>query len=521
MIFSSFEFLFGFLPIVLAGYYLLGMRGAYRGAVLWLVLASLCFYAWWRIEYVPLLLALLAANYFATRSLIRTAHWSDRRRRMLLGLFIAGNVAVLGYFKYAMFVVENVNQAAGTDWTISNIILPLGLSFIVFQKIGLLVDAYRSKAKDYDPIHYALFVSFFPQLIAGPIVHHAAIIPQFSNTKIYHPDFHRFAVGLTVLALGLFKKVVLADGIAPYASDAFNAAAAGTALTFVEAWCGALAYTFQLYFDFSGYSEMAIGLALMFGVRLPLNFYAPYRATSIIEFWRRWHMTLSRFLRDYIYFPLGGNRRGPFRRYVNLMIVMVIGGIWHGAGWTFVIWGALHGFYLCLNHAWRYVAERSFLPSCPDPIKAGLSWILTFTAIVVAWVFFRADHLDAALAMLSGMLGMNGVVLPDTYRALLGPVASVLSSLGVKFGGAWTIPLFEGAREIAALGLMLGIVLFMPTTRDWLRNERLTSDEAPPASGFAFPTWSSAMSWAAIVALIAASAVWNIQAKSEFLYFDF
>ena len=291
----------------------------------WLVLASLFFYGWWNPAYLLLIIGSMLFNYYTGVQL------SYRQNRLFLGIAIALNLALLGYFKYANFFVENISDLAGLGWNIEHIVLPLAISFFTFQQIAYLVDAYRRETSEYNFLHYALFVSFFPQLISGPIVHHKEMLPQFIRETARFIEYRHLAIGISVFILGLFKKVVVADSLAPYSIEAFNAVAAGEMLTFFEAWKGALAYTFQLYFDFSGYSDMAIGLAMLFGIRLPLNFDSPYKANSVIEFWQRWHITLSRFLRDYLYIPLGGNRKGQKRRYLNLMITMLLGGLWHGA----------------------------------------------------------------------------------------------------------------------------------------------------------------------------------------------
>ena len=521
MVFSSFEFLFIFLPATLTGFYLFGCLGWRRLAALWLAGASLFYYGWWRIETLPLLLALIVGNYAALRGLIHIAHWPILQRRIFLTLAIGCNLAVLFWFKYVVFVTENLNLWFGTGWTFAKVALPLGLSFITFQKIGLLVDAYKGKARDYDPLHYALFVSFFPQLIAGPIVHHAGFIPQFEQDRIYRPNMERFAVGLTVLAIGLFKKTVLADSIAPFADTVFAAAAAGKSITLIEGWCGALAYTFQIYFDFSGYSDMAVGLALLFGIRLPLNFFAPYRATSIVEFWRRWHMTLSRFLRDYVYISLGGNRYGKVRRYLNLLLTMILGGLWHGAGWTFVLWGLLHGLYLVVNHAWQASLGNAAERWAPRILRNGMGWVLTFVAVVVAWVFFRADNIATAMHLLASMAGNSGFMLPDTYVGKLGGLAPILADHGVQFVGAYDIPLFEGIRELGMLAALGGIALFMPNVHEWMDRQRLTEDSPPWQGSGRVPSWRPSVGWAMVVGGIAAAAVWSISGNSTFLYFDF
>ena len=394
MLFNSYSFILLFLPIVLLGYFMLGRRG-HLAPVIWLALASLAFYALGNWQFVALLLGSIAFNYLVGLLLI-ARKLRSRLRFAVLTLGVAGDLFVLGIFKYAGFLADNFNALFSAGFTL-HILLPVGISFYTFTQIAFLVDAYRGNVARYALPHYALFVTYFPHLIAGPILHHRDMIPQFERAESKRPDPHLILCGLVIFAIGLFKKTCLADGIQPLVSQAFGP----NAPSFDQAWIGALAYTFQLYFDFSGYSDMAIGISLMFGIFLPLNFNSPYKATSIIEFWRRWHMTLSQFLRDYLYIPLGGSRRGRVLRYVNLMITMLLGGLWHGAAWTFVAWGALHGAYLCINHAWNHVAPKMSPSYAPLAHVAGL--LLTFIAVVVAWVFFRADSMDTAFYVLSKM----------------------------------------------------------------------------------------------------------------------
>jgi D-alanyl-lipoteichoic acid acyltransferase DltB (MBOAT superfamily) len=344
MLFNSLPFVFCFLPIVVMGFFVLGRRSP-AAAAAWLTLASLFFYGWWNPAYVGLLMGSMIFNYWLGVRIVHSVHAQSasallRARRLLIAA-IAVDLLLLGYYKYANFFVENLNAPLGTQISLGAIILPLGISFFTFTQIAFLVDAYQGKAREYSFIHYSLFVTYFPHLIAGPILHHAEMMPQFAQRETYRPDYDKIAAGVTLFVLGLAKKVLIADDVGGYVAPFFDAARSGAPLTFLEAWCGALAYTFQLYFDFSGYSDMAVGLSLMFGVRLPINFHSPYKAANIIEFWRRWHMTLSRFLRDYLYVPLGGNRKGAARRYINLFITMLLGGLWHGAGWTFVMWGSI------------------------------------------------------------------------------------------------------------------------------------------------------------------------------------
>jgi len=350
MLFNSYQFIFLFLPITLLGFHLLGKEGYNRTAIAWLVGASLFFYGWWNPAYLALILFSIVFNYGVGVSLGYAPNSPKKKSVLFLG--VASNLGLLGYYKYANFFIENINVITGAEIVLDQIILPLAISFFTFQQIAYLVDVYRDKVKEHNFLHYCLFVTFFPQLIAGPIVHHKEMLPQFAQAITYRLRAKHLAVGFTIFVIGLFKKVVLADGIAVYATPVFEIAEFNVALTFFEAWGGALAYSFQLYFDFSGYSDMAIGIARMFGIRLPLNFNSPYKAISIIDFWRRWHLTLSRFFRDYVYIPLGGQRKGEIRRLVNLAITMLLGGLWHGAGWTFVFWGGLHGLFLVINHIW-------------------------------------------------------------------------------------------------------------------------------------------------------------------------
>jgi len=400
MLFNSYPFILLFLPAVLVGYFWLGRRGN-RAPVIWLAAASLAFYAIGSWQFVALLLASIAFNYGIGYLLI-AAELAPMQRRAALAVGVAGDLLVLGIFKYAGFAADNLNALLGTHVAV-HILLPVGISFYTFTQIAFLVDAFRGQVAAYALPHYALFVTYFPHLIAGPILHHKDMIPQFEQEESKHPHAHLILCGIIIFAIGLFKKTCLADGIQPLVALAFDARSP----SFDQAWLGALAYTFQLYFDFSGYSDMAIGISLMFGIFLPVNFNSPYKATSIVDFWRRWHMTLSQFLRDYLYIPLGGNRHGRVLRYVNLMITMLLGGLWHGAAWTFVAWGALHGVYLCINHAWG-----NYGPKAPPRFArladvAGV--ILTFLAVVIAWVFFRAPDMATALSVLSKMVDPSNV----------------------------------------------------------------------------------------------------------------
>ncbi len=478
MLFNSYLFIFLFLPIALIGYFALGRLGN-LAPVIWLALASLVFYSVSNWQFVLLLLASVAFNY-GVGLLLLSKRLRAVPRFTVLTVGVAGDLLVLGYFKYAGFLAANLNAIFSTGFAV-NILLPVGISFYTFTQIAFLVDAYSGKVARYALPHYALFVTYFPHLIAGPILHHKDMIPQFERAAAKRPDAHLILCGLIIFAIGLFKKTCLADGIQPLVALAFGP----TAPSFDQAWIGALAYTFQLYFDFSGYSDMAIGLSLMFGIFLPLNFNSPYKAMSIIDFWRRWHMTLSQFLRDYLYIPLGGNRRGRTLRYVNLMITMVLGGLWHGAAWTFVAWGALHGAYLCINHAWN-----NYGPAVA-PRFARLAniaaFILTFLSVVVAWVFFRADSMSTALYVLSKMADPTQIV----------------------FGRG------EMAYTVFII-VYAGIAWFAPNTQTIM-----SYDHKNRTVGQGLGAWQKRSVFLYATAAVLAFGILGIQQHSEFIYFRF
>ncbi len=493
MLFNSYIFLLAFLPVTLVVFHLLDRRGLSRTSIVWLTLASLFFYGWWNPVYLLLILFSMGFNYLVGRGL------SSSGSRILMVFGVAVNLALLGYFKYANFFVDTINTLAGTAYSLETIILPLAISFFTFQQITYLVDAFRGLTREYDFLHYALFVSFFPQLIAGPIVHHSEMMPQFMNSDQKRFSHDHFSVGISAFVIGLAKKVLIADELARYATPVFDAALAGDSVSFVDAWGGTLAYTFQLYFDFSGYSDMAIGLALMFGITLPLNFYSPYKSTSIIEFWRRWHMTLSRFLRDYLYIPLGGSRKGKYRRYVNLLITMLLGGLWHGAGWTYVIWGGLHGIYLSINNLWRAQKKRFGMDLGRSTfLGRTVSGIITFCAVATAWVFFRAESFGAALTMLKSMAGLNGL------------------STGSLFGGY---------AEVRLLVISALVVWVLPNTYQFLERFRPALQTYPDmmeeSTYEGRIQWSPSRAWAVSVGFVGLAALLSCTRASEFLYFQF
>lgn len=512
MLFGSNEFLLGFLPVVLTGFFVLKTWAGPAAAQIWLTAASLVFYGLGGWQWVPLLLASMVWNFAIGRALTRR-ETAGNARQILFALGIGGNLLALATFKYAGFLSTNLQALTGwaPEWGAAE--LPAGISFYTFTQIAYLADAARGEAKEYDVSRYALFVTFFPHLIAGPIIHHKEMMPQFSFENLGRWIWENLPQALTLFVIGLTKKNVLADTFASIASPLFDAAAHGIALDLIAAWTAALAYSFQLYFDFSGYSDMALGLALMFGIRLPVNFLSPYKSQSIAEFWQRWHMTLSRFLRDYLYFPLGGNRKGPYRRYLNLMIVMILGGLWHRAGWTFALWGALHGTYLAINHLWRGLGDKGLVFRLSP--RAGTA--LTFLAVVMAWVLFRAPDAQTALSVYSGMAGWNGIRIMHDLSGLFG------LHEGVRFFGFVISPLyFDQDRQWQGLLMCLigmGTVFALPNSMEMMGFATASSSARSNLSFRFAPTHRFA--FATGLALFLSLTAINSGAPSEFIYFRF
>lgn len=515
MKFNSYELILVFLPVVLTVFFMLGRYGMRQAAVAWLVAASLGFYAYWNPGYLGLILVSILFNFILGGAVSHAAQNQHGRALMLFG--VAANLGLLGYYKYANFFIESVNAVTGSSLHMDKILLPLAISFFTFQQIAYLVDAWKGAARDYSFLHYCLFVSFFPQLIAGPIVHHKEMMPQFDGSRRFVPRADDFAVGITIFIIGLAKKTLIADELALYADPVFVVADAGMDVSMIEAWGGVLAYTFQIYFDFSGYSDMAIGLARLFGVHLPLNFFSPYRAGSAIEFWRRWHMTLSRFLRDYVYFPLGGNRRGQSRRAVNVMITMLLGGLWHGAGWNFVIWGGLHGSYLMINHTWNTL----FPSKGAGRMRRLASWALTFFCVSVAWAFFRAETLDGALTLLSAMFGQRGIYLPETYIRILGPLVGVLDLLGVEYAN---MALWGDKKQLLVLFGAAFMAFTLPNTHQIVcAFHQAQGDDPvhPPLRFMRWIRWRPDVTNALTVGALGALCFFALSRTSAFLYFNF
>ncbi len=427
-------------------------------------------------------------NYTIGNSLNKTneaenSHKFSQKSFLVFG--VVSNIALLGYFKYTDFMIGNFNFLTDANVPTLDLALPLAISFFTFQQISYLVDSYRQETKEYDFLNYALFVTFFPQLIAGPIVHHKEMMPQFAKTRNKVKNYKNIAMGLFIFSIGLFKKVIIADTFAVWATQGFDVA---TTLNFFAAWATSLSYTFQLYFDFSGYTDMAIGLALLFNIKLPINFNSPYKATDIQGFWKRWHITLSRFLKDYIYIPLGGNRKGELRTYTNLMATFIIGAIWHGAGWAFVFWGFLHGAALVINRAWSLLGFK---------LWTWLAWLITFNFVNIAWVFFRAKEWDDAIKVLVGMFAPDRIVLPEKFAGL-----SFLSNYSIQFG-VWEKDISGSGWTIIWLIAAVIFVLVFNNSIEKLENFKLNYKTAL-LSGFSF-----------FVCLL------SLNKASEFLYFNF
>jgi alginate O-acetyltransferase complex protein AlgI len=530
VLFNSFGFIGGFLPLVLAGFFVIGRTLGRHAACGWLAAASLVFYAWWQPVLLLLLLVSILANAYLGRYLIIA---SPTGKRWGLAGGVVFNLALLGYFKYAGFLVFNLNRLLSAPLSVPDVVLPIGISFFTFQQIAYLSDSAAGDVRDYSLVNYTLFVTFFPHLIAGPIVHHREMMPQFARPSVVRLQPSNLALGLSLFTIGLFKKTVLADVTATWADPTFNAAAAGVVPDPARAWVAALAFTFQLYFDFSGYSDMAIGLARMMNIVLPLNFDSPYKSVNIIEFWRRWHMTLSRFLRDYLYVPLGGNRKGPQRRYANLLAVMVLGGLWHGAAWTYVAWGTLHGVMLVANHLWHGL--RRALGLGPRPDRRGTraaAMALTFVCVVCAWVFFRAADVPTASTMLRSMFGLNGVTVSASARAFVHDQARQLRQLGSAAAAVGGLSPTVGSSTPARLadvdvpGLWLAclalLVFAAPNTYQlFAAHEPALVESRALTCPDRRLQWKTSLAWAVGLGGLFVASLLQLLKISPFLYFQF
>jgi alginate O-acetyltransferase complex protein AlgI len=480
MLFNSLEYIILFLPITLVVYFFLNKRKLTTASTAWLVFASLFFYSWWNVKYLALIVGSILVNFGIGTALWRTARSGseEQTRRYILTLGIVVNVLLLSYYKYTDFFITNINALTGLQIALQRVVLPLGISFFTFTQIAYLVDTYKNSAREYDFLNYALFVTFFPHLLAGPIIHHREMMPQFANLRNKVFSYRNMSQALFLFFIGLFKKVIIADALASVANAGFDSAAG---LTFRDAWVTSISYTMQIYYDFSAYTDMALAASLMFNIRLPINFNSPYKALDITDFWRRWHMTLSRFLRDYVYIPLGGNRKGSTRTYLNLMATFLVGGLWHGAGWTFVFWGFLHGAATVVHRFWQRLGFS--LPRIA-------AWFLTFNFVNVAWVFFRAKTWGDASQVLAAMFGMKGFM-----------VTTQFNKLGINFGSLVFMHVNRSIFAVLAACLLAAIAL---------RN----SNELTLRF---MPNWKNAV----LVVAIAFYTLLSLHNVTEFLYFNF
>jgi alginate O-acetyltransferase complex protein AlgI len=487
MLFNSYIYIFFFLPVTLIGYFVFNRYRLIFLSKLWLLLASLVFYGYWSAIYVPLIAGSILFNYIVGRTVSRLhlrGRPSASRGVLLTGLF--GNLGLLAYFKYMDFFIANLNSLGSLSIRLMHVALPLGISFFTFTQIAYLVDSYRGKVRESNLVNYGLFVTFFPHLLAGPILHHSEMMPQFDNLRNKLVDVRNLSGGLYLFFVGLFKKVVIADTFAAWANTGF---ANPADLTTVEAWAVSLAYTLQLYYDFSGYTDMALGSSQMFNIRLPINFDSPYRALDIQEFWRRWHMTLGRFMRDYVYIPLGGNRVPEVRILLNVMVTFFLVGLWHGAGWTFVVWGSLHGAALAIHRLWKKVPVR---------LPAWLAWLITFNFVNAGFVIFRADSLPKAFQMIKTMAGLKGTQMAEPLAGLVAQNTGFWAHLAQLFS--------DLGNERAMLCVFL---VFFPLSFLLRNSNEMVRTLAPSSMHMVF------------FSLIAFVALLYLGAHSEFLYFRF
>lgn len=485
LLFNSYEFIVLFVPVTLMIFFLLVKIRGKQSAVCWLILASLFFYGYWDYHYVPLLVFSIIFNYCIGKLL----EYHDKCKYILIfGIFV--DIGLFGYFKYSDFIISTVNFLGNQHFELTNVVLPLGISFFTFTQIAYLVDVYRGEVKDFSILYYFEFVTIFPHLIAGPVINYKDMISQFMSEGTFRLSSKNIALGLAVFSIGLAKKVMVADTLSVWVNEIFGNI---EVLTFLRAWIGAISYSLQLYFDFSGYSEMAIGLGLMINLQFPMNFNSPYQARSIIDFWRRWHMTLSDWVKNYLYIPMGGNRNGEFCKMRNLFLSMLIIGLWHGAGWTFVLWGGIHGVLLIVNHQWRHFNIK--LPGC-------INWIITFMSVVICWVFFRAESFDVAMKIIVSMTDIYAIGLPD--KGFIWNNFGFLSEYGVHFS-SWTLPAPLHEISIVLSILMLSVV-FLPNPLLVIENNFLMKHKILPML---------------LGILLGVSLLMMNVGNSEFLYFQF
>ncbi|MFF2890597.1 MBOAT family O-acyltransferase [Paenibacillus sp. NPDC057967] len=491
MLFNSPHFIFLYLPFVFVSYFVLNAWSAtQRFSKLWLVTCSLFFYGWWNPAYLPLILISIVANYRVGRYL------NSHKSKPALIAGIVFNLGLLGYFKYLDFILSNVNSLFSANLTLLNIALPLAISFYTFQQISYIIDCYNGKVKEQSLINYSLFVTFFPQLVAGPIVHHRQMMPQFLQPANHRINYENISLGIYIFSIGLFKKVILADQFSTTVASGMGVL---DTITFFDAWIVALSYTFQLYFDFSGYSDMAVGLGLLFNIRIPINFNSPYKATNIQEMMSRWHITLTRFLYEYVYVPVNRKlSRSAFMTKtlrlktewitsLSLVLLFLISGIWHGAGWNFIIWGLLIGAGIIIYRLWRKTSIK---------LPKAIAWGITFLYVNFILVFFKISAISDALTMIKAMLGLSGAILPVQFDSLLQP----FTQLEIRFEAT---PLEH--KAIALFYIIIGFVLIL-----CFKN---TSEKAA--------VFKPSLINALYIILIFIYTIMNLNRISEFLYFNF
>jgi len=512
MLFNSYIFILVFLPIVACVYFLASTHLHRQLAISWLVIASLFFYAWWNPVFLPIIIVSVLFNFFLGAS-IRTTKAKNPRYALLLMLFgVAANLMALGYYKYFNFFIDNLNFVFNLKISVTPIALPLAISFFTFQQITYLIDAYNRGTKDYNFIHYTLFVTFFPQLIAGPIVHHADMMSQFDSDDAYHPRERNIQLGLSIFAIGLFKKIMLADNIAPFSTPIFHAADTGISLSMLESWMGAAAFGLQVYFDFSAYTDMAIGSSRLFGIKLPINFYSPYKSLNTGDLWRRWHMTLTRLLTAYVYTPIsiasaraaiaaGAGEQALFWRSAAypIMVTLIIAGVWHGAAWNFVIFGALQGGMMIVNNLWRQFRKSSLHQNLKETTLVGriLARGLTSVCFIFSLVYFKASTTSGALYLSELMLGLDGLSVSTKF---VSPILFL----------QYAVPLFL-------------IIYLMPNTQQLFESYEpsLEPKRNEHRWGLERINWAPNWQWAAICSTMFAVSLLNMNRVSEFIYFQF
>ncbi|MEG3618599.1 MBOAT family O-acyltransferase [Magnetovibrio sp. PR-2] len=555
MPFNSFDFIFVFLPLCIVGYYLVQKYFGKTPSLVFLLGACFVFYGWWDPGLIWVIFASIGLNFFCNVVLTTLDRKQETTRFIVLIFGVGLNLSLIAYYKYFFFLGSIVDDAFSTSFNFSELILPLGISFFTFQQIAFLVDTWGGHVKRQSLLHYALFVTFFPQLIAGPIVRHDELLPQFRKMTLFSNT--NLSIGLTFFIIGLVKKVLIADNLALFATPVFVKAEGGTLVSFVDAWGAALAYTFQLYFDISGYADMAVGLGRIFGIRIPLNFNSPMKAKSIIDFWQRWHLTLTHFLTGYCYNPItlkvtryrairrlpglrgGVGTPGAFLSLLAMptMITMTLAGIWHGAGYQFIVFGFLHGLFLVLNHAWRGLMHSWHvkLGAWAKSVLTLASVALTFSLIVALFVPFRSGSMDSAINIWQGMMGMNGIVLRESYASILGPIGPVLQSLvGLEFSNSAML-IFKGTDQVKWLAFALFICWALPNTQEFMarylvmkdRSDGISTD-SPVFHSYAhirkIPdviSWKPNVFWAILATGASIAIVNKLTSTSEFLYFQF